>query len=59
MVRIWKSSICAKRKGLQIYKTQPYCSFKRGTNENANGFIRRRYKKGTNIDNVNEKSLHK
>ncbi|MHA3845617.1 IS30 family transposase [Mycoplasma sp. VS276A1] len=51
-----KMQFVAKRKGFCIYKAEPYCSFQRGTNENTNGLIRRRYKKGTNFDTVSEKS---
>ncbi|MFV8473291.1 IS30 family transposase [Mycoplasma sp. AA7A] len=54
-----KLQFVAKRKGFQIYKAQPYCSFQRGKNENINAIIRRRYKKGTNFDKVSEKSLKK
>ena len=33
--------IAAKRLGVKLYKCDPYCSFQRGSNEDANGIVRR------------------
>ena len=38
--------------GIDIYKCNPYASHERGSNENANGLIRREYPKKTNFNNV-------
>ncbi len=40
-----------------IYFAQPYHSWERGGNENANGMIRRYFPKGTNFDNITEAQI--
>ncbi len=40
-----------------IYFARPYHSWERGSNENANGMIRRYFPKGTNFDDITEKQM--
>lgn len=42
---------------LPIYFARPYCSYERGTNENANGLLRQFIPKKTNISEVSHQSL--
>ena len=39
------------------YSTHPYCASERGSNENANRFIRRFFPKGTDFSRVSQKTL--
>lgn len=41
--------IAAKRLGVKLYKCNPYCSFQRGSNEHANGIVRRYIPKGKSV----------
>ncbi len=41
------------------YFADPYASYQRGSNENANGMIRRYYPKGTDFKCVSQDELHK
>ena len=41
--------ITAKRLGVKLYKCDPYCSFQRGSNEHANGIVRRYIPKGKSV----------
>lgn len=41
----------------RLYYCHPYSSCERGSNENQNKMIRRRYPKGTNFDTITEKDV--
>lgn len=49
--------IAAKRLGVKLYKCDPYCSFQRGTNERANGLVRRYIEKGKSMYQVEQQYL--
>lgn len=49
--------IAAKRLGVKLYKCDPYCSFQRGTNERANGLVRRYIPKGKSMYEVEQQYL--
>lgn len=42
-----------------IYFAEPYASWQRGSNEHANGLIRRSYNKGTNFNTISEEEIFK
>ncbi len=46
----------SKRVG-EIYFAHPFCSSERGTNENTNGLLRRRFPKGTDFSQVSSEEL--
>lgn len=48
-----------KTLGIPVYFAHPYHSWERGTNEHANGMIRRFFPKGTNFDEVTDEQLQK
>lgn len=43
----------------EIYFTDTYCSWQKGSNENANGLLREFYSKGRNLSHINAKTLEK
>jgi transposase, IS30 family len=49
----------AKKLNASYYFADPYSSYQRGSNENANGIIRRFFRKGTDFSKVTDKELEK
>ncbi|WP_318024920.1 IS30 family transposase [Mycoplasmopsis anatis] len=49
--------LVAHENDLVIYKAQTYCSFQRGSNENINGLIRRKHKKGFDFTNLTDEQI--
>ncbi len=49
--------VAAKRLGVKLYKCDPYCSFQRGSNERANGLVRRYIPKGKSMYQVEQQYL--
>lgn len=49
----------AKALNIAYYFADPYSSYQRGSNENANGIIRRFFPKGTDFSKVTDKDLEK
>ncbi len=43
--------------GVKVYFCHPYSSFERGSNENQNRFIRRRYPKGASFEHVTDRDV--
>ncbi|MEI3063059.1 MAG: IS30 family transposase [Oscillospiraceae bacterium] len=48
-----------KRLGCEVYFTDPYCAWQKGTNENSNGLLRELYPKGRNLSRVAPATLTK
>ena len=44
--------LTVKKLGVKLYKCDPYCSFRRGTNERTNALVRRFIPKGNSMKNV-------
>ncbi|WP_226661409.1 IS30 family transposase [Microbulbifer aggregans] len=45
--------------GIQVYFARPYRSCDRGSNENLNGLIRRKYPKGTDFSKVSDEDIRR
>lgn len=45
--------------GCEMYFTDPYCAWQKGTNENSNGLLREFYPKGRDLSHVSDKTLKK
>lgn len=52
-----EKSCLTKGKRTKIYYCHPYCSWERGSNENANGIIRRFIPKGSPMENYSHKEI--
>ncbi|MCI9510525.1 MAG: IS30 family transposase [Angelakisella sp.] len=52
-----EKSCCTKGTRTKVYYCHPYSSWERGSNENANGIIRRFIPKGTPIEEYSEKDI--
>jgi len=46
-----------KQLNTKVYFAHPYCSYERGTNENANGLLRQYFPKGTDFNLVSQKEF--
>ena len=53
-----KEKINLNTLNLAIKRRPPYCTSERGSNENANRFIRRFFPKGTDLSGVSQKTLN-
>jgi IS30 family transposase len=54
-----RSCINSKKKRTEVYYCYPYSAWERGSNENANKFIRRFIPKGANIADYSEKEIER
>ncbi|GAC41988.1 transposase, partial [Paenibacillus popilliae ATCC 14706] len=45
--------------GVQVYFADPYSSWQRGSNENANGLLREFFPKGTDFAQITDEVLEK
>lgn len=52
-----KIGILAHWINCKVYFCEPYASYQRGTNEHANGIVRRWYKKGTNFSEISDEEI--
>jgi len=49
----------ANKANVDVYFADPYASWQRGSNENANGLLRRYFPKGTNFNKVSAQALRR
>ena len=48
-----------KRLGIKVYFADPYCSYQRGSIENANGLVRKYFPKKTDFSTINHAEIRK
>lgn len=58
-VELLERSIFGNGKRTNVYYCHPYSAFERGTNENSNKLVRRKYPKGTDFSKISNKELNK
>ena len=50
--------VLVKLLNFNVYYCEPYTSYQRESNENANGLVRWWYKKGTNFNEVSDQEIY-
>jgi len=50
-------SNAGEKTGLKVYFADPYSSWQRGLNENANGLLRQYFPKGSSLKNMTDEAL--
>ena len=53
-----KIGILTKWLNCKVYYSNPYASYRRVSNENINGLVRRLYKKGTNFNEISDQEIY-